>query len=67
MSKNIILSCRNIVKSFGTTKALRGISLDVQQGEILAIMGPSGSGKSTLLHSLAAISEVDEGEIYFDG
>ena len=42
------------------------MSLDVKQGEVLAIMGPSGSGKSTLLHSLAAIISVDSGEIMFD-
>lgn len=46
---------------------LHGVSLDVKQGEVLAIMGPSGSGKSTLLHSLAAIIPVDSGEIIFDG
>ncbi len=62
-----IISAKNIKKSFGQTHALRGISLDIQPGEILAIMGPSGSGKSTLLHSLAAITKIDSGEVYFDG
>ena len=66
MSKPII-SAKNIKKSFGQTHALRGVSLDVEAGEVLAIMGPSGSGKSTLLHSLAAITKVDSGEIDFDG
>ena len=66
MSKPII-SAKNIKKSFGQTHALRGVSLDVEAGEVLAIMGPSGSGKSTLLHSLAAITSVDSGEIDFDG
>ena len=66
MSKPII-SARNIKKSFGQAQALRGVSLDVMAGEVLAIMGPSGSGKSTLLHSLAAIIGVDSGEIHFDG
>lgn len=66
MSKPII-SAKNIKKSFGQTHALRGVSLDVEAGEVLAIMGPSGSGKSTLLHSLAAITKVDSGEVDFDG
>lgn len=62
-----IISARDIKKKFGQTEALRGVSLDVEAGEVLAIMGPSGSGKSTLLHSLAAITSVDSGEIVFDG
>lgn len=67
MSVTPIISTRNIKKSFGQTLALRGVSLDVAPGEVLAIMGPSGSGKSTFLHSLAAITSVDEGEILLDG
>lgn len=62
-----IISARDIKKKFRQTEALRGVSLDVEAGEVLAIMGPSGSGKSTLLHSLAAITGVDSGEIVFDG
>ena len=66
MNKTII-SARNIKKSYEQTHALRGVSLDVEAGEVLAIMGPSGSGKSTLLHSLAAIISVDSGEISMNG
>lgn len=63
----VIISAENIKKRYGQTEALRGVSLAVGRGEVLAIMGPSGSGKSTLLHSLAAIIGVDDGSITFDG
>ncbi|HMC37381.1 MAG TPA: ABC transporter ATP-binding protein [Actinomycetota bacterium] len=62
-----VIEGRDIVKSFGETPALRGASVSVGTGEILAIMGPSGSGKSTLLHCLAGIFKPDRGEVWFDG
>ena len=62
-----LIEARDVVKSFGQTPALRGASVAVGQGEILAIMGPSGSGKSTLLHCLAGIFRPDDGEVWFDG
>ena len=65
--QEIIIKAKGIEKSYGKTKVLRGVSLDVGRGEILAIMGPSGSGKSTLLHSLAAITAIDDGSIVFLG
>jgi putative ABC transport system ATP-binding protein len=61
------IEARNLVMSFGQTPALRGASLGVGRGEIVAIMGPSGSGKSTLLHGLAGILVPDSGEVLFDG
>ena len=62
-----LIEARDVVKSFGQTPALRGASVTVSPGEILAIMGPSGSGKSTLLHCLAGIFAPDQGEVWFNG
>ena len=62
-----LVEARDVAKSFGQTAALRGASVAVSQGEILAVMGPSGSGKSTLLHCLAGIFTPDRGEVWFDG
>jgi putative ABC transport system ATP-binding protein len=62
-----VLEARYVVRSFGETPALRGASVVVERGEILAVMGPSGSGKSTLLHCLAGILVPDAGEVHFDG
>jgi putative ABC transport system ATP-binding protein len=61
----IAIEARNVAFSFGQTPALRGASIAVESGEILAIMGPSGSGKSTLLHCLAGILVPDSGEVRF--
>jgi putative ABC transport system ATP-binding protein len=61
------IEARDVHLSFGETPALRGASVSVAAGEIVAIMGPSGSGKSTLLHCLAGILVPDAGEIHFDG
>ena len=64
---DVILEARDLTLSFGKTPALRGASVSVKRGEVLAVMGPSGSGKSTLLHCLAGILVPDFGEVYFDG
>ncbi len=63
----VIIEARDLVLSFGETPALRGASVSVKRGEVVAVMGPSGSGKSTLLHCLAGILVPDSGEVYFDG
>jgi putative ABC transport system ATP-binding protein len=63
----LLLACRELVKSFGSTVALNGASLELGPGEIVAVMGPSGSGKSTLLHCAAGILAPDAGEVVLDG
>jgi putative ABC transport system ATP-binding protein len=62
-----LLQARDVVKSYGLTPALHGVTLDVAEGEILAVTGPSGCGKSTLLHCLAGILRPDTGEVHYDG
>ena len=67
----ILLSARNIKKSFGkgenSTEVLRGINLDVAEGEFICILGESGCGKSTLLNILGGILGADDGSLTFDG
>ena len=63
----MVLTGTDLYKSFGHTPALRGASIEVAAGEIVAVMGPSGSGKSTLLHCIAGILIPDRGEVHFQG
>ncbi len=56
-----------IVKSFGGTKALKGVSLKVERGEIVALLGENGAGKSTLIKVLGGIHRPDEGGVFIDG
>jgi len=56
-----------IAKEFGETAALRGVSLDVRAGELLALLGPSGSGKTTLLRVIAGLEIPDRGHVFFGG
>jgi len=62
-----LLAARDLVKTHGRTEALRGASVELREGEILAVTGASGSGKSTLLHCLAGIVRPDEGSVSYAG
>ncbi|MET3944825.1 ABC transporter ATP-binding protein [Corynebacterium mucifaciens] len=62
-----MLELRDITKSFPQQRVLVGISLTVDDGESVAIMGPSGSGKSTLLHCMSGVLVPDQGEVRFGG
>ncbi len=66
MSESII-SIRGLKKNFGDVQVLKGIDMEVQPGQIVALIGASGSGKSTLLRTINQLEEVTEGEIWFDG
>ena len=58
---------RNVVKRFGDNAVCNGISLDVQQGEMVCLIGASGAGKSTLLRCINLLDPIDDGEIFLDG
>src|SRR5512138_1122187 len=62
-----IIRIKNISKTFGTVEALKGVSLTVNKGEVVVIIGPSGSGKSTLLRCINRLEEFDSGKIVVDG
>ncbi len=62
-----LLQARGLHKSFARTEALRGASLEVRAGELVAVTGPSGSGKSTLLLCLAGVLRPEGGEVIYDG
>ncbi|HVQ92733.1 MAG TPA: ABC transporter ATP-binding protein [Mycobacteriales bacterium] len=62
-----VLVGRDLHKWFGVAEALRGASITLDEGEIVAVMGPSGSGKSTLLHCLAGILAPESGQVHFAG
>ena len=58
---------RSLSKSFGATRVLKDISLDIREGELCALLGPSGSGKTTLLRIIAGLDFPDQGAVLFDG
>lgn len=61
-----MISVKDIKKSFGTLQVLKGISFDINQGEIVSIVGPSGAGKTTLLQIIGSLDRPDSGNIYIN-
>src|SRR5512141_3224493 len=62
-----LLRIRGLEKSYGSTRVLRGVDLDVQRGEVVTIIGPSGSGKTTLLRCVNFLETYQGGSIHIDG
>jgi polar amino acid transport system ATP-binding protein len=62
-----IVSLKKVHKSFGSLEVLKGVSIDVMQGEVICIIGPSGSGKSTLIRCINALNDIQSGSITVEG
>jgi len=62
-----MIEARNIVKRYGDLEVLRGVDLDIAQGEIVSIVGPSGAGKTTLLQIIGTLDTPQQGEVRYDG
>ncbi len=67
MEKKLILSVKNLTKTFDKLEVLKGIDLDVYEGDVVAIIGPSGCGKSTFLRCVNCLEDPSGGSIYFHG
>jgi polar amino acid transport system ATP-binding protein len=66
-SNGTIMRAENVFKRFGRLEVLKGVSLDVQRGEVLCIIGPSGSGKTTLIRCIHHLEKIDGGRIEVNG
>lgn len=62
-----MIEARNIVKRYGDLEVLRGVDLDIAQGEIVSIVGPSGAGKTTLLQIIGTLETPNGGEVCYEG
>lgn len=62
-----LIQLKNLYKTFGRLKVLSGVSLDIEEGQTLVILGASGSGKSVMLKHIVGLLQPDEGEVWYDG
>jgi len=62
-----MVEAQNVYKKFGALEVLRGVTLSVQPGEVMCMIGPSGSGKSTFLRCINHLEQIDAGRLYVDG
>ena len=67
MTDTVLIETRNLTKSFGGLQVLKGVDLQVHQGEAIAVIGPSGGGKSTFLRCLNLLETPDSGDVIFEG
>ena len=67
MTDTVLIETRNLTKSFGGLQVLKGVDLQVHQGEAIAVIGPSGGGKSTFLRCLNLLEQPDGGDVIFEG
>src|SRR5438093_135245 len=67
MNPQPMLRCIDVHKRYGKLEVLRGITMNVERGEVVVVIGPSGSGKSTLLRCINHLERLDSGHIYVDG
>ena len=67
MTRRALIQLTGVTKQFGATRVLKGVDLEIDQSEVVCIVGPSGSGKSTLLRCMVFLEEHDAGEIRIDG
>ena len=65
--KNVMVSIRDLYKSFGKNQVLKGVSFDVEKGQVVSILGSSGSGKTTLLRCIVGLEKADDGQAFVLG
>ncbi len=66
-NKEVVISVKNLRKSFGSLPVLCGVDLDIHQGEVVTVLGPSGCGKSTMLRCMNLLETPDSGDVVFRG